>query len=49
MSFKKINRDKTSAKKYKNACSEGYCPSLAERKNDKIVELANRLKADSEK
>jgi predicted transglutaminase-like protease len=49
MSFKKINRDKTSAKKYKNACSWGYCPSLAERKNDKIIELANRLGADSEK
>jgi predicted transglutaminase-like protease len=49
MSFKKINRDKKSAKKYENACSWGYCPSLAERKNDRIIELANRLKADSEK
>ena len=48
MSSKRINKKKLE-KQYKNACWQGYCPSLAERKNDKIIELANRLKADSKK
>lgn len=48
MSSKKTNRKK-SEKRYKDSCSQGYCPSLVERKNDKIIELANILKADSEK
>jgi predicted transglutaminase-like protease len=48
MSFKKTDKKKLE-KNYRNACSWGYCPSLAERKNSKIVELAERLKADSEK
>jgi len=29
---------------YKEACEKGYCPSLAERENNRIRELANRLK-----
>jgi predicted transglutaminase-like protease len=48
MSFKKIDKKKLE-NRYKHACSDGYCPNLMERKNNKIAELANILKADSEK
>jgi predicted transglutaminase-like protease len=48
MSFKKIDKKKLE-NRYKHACSQGYCPSLMERKNNKITELANILKADSKK
>jgi predicted transglutaminase-like protease len=48
MSSKKINK-KNLEKKYKDACSQGHCPSLAERKNDKIIELAKGLQTDSKK
>jgi predicted transglutaminase-like protease len=34
---------------YKDACFNGYCPSIAERNNKRIKELANRLKAKSDK
>jgi predicted transglutaminase-like protease len=42
-------REKKSKKNYENACSKGYCPSLAERENRRIEELANRLNATSDK
>lgn len=45
MSFKKKNPEKN----YKKACKEGYCPSLDERENNRIKELANRLNATSYK
>lgn len=48
MPFKKI-RKKKSKKNYKYACWQGYCPSLAERENSRIKELANRLNATSDK
>ncbi len=48
MPFKK-NPENKAKQRYKSACSWGYCPSLADRKNSKIKELANRLKADSKK
>jgi predicted transglutaminase-like protease len=48
MSFKEKNEAKLK-KNYENACRYGYCPSTAERKNERIQELANLLKADSEK
>ena len=41
-------REKKSRKNYENACSKGYCPSLAERENSRIKELANRLNATSD-
>lgn len=42
-------REKKSRKNYENACWKGYCPSLAERENSRIRELANRLNATSDK
>jgi len=48
MTFKKKRIDKRE-QSYKNACQKGYCPTLAERENNRIKELANRLKADSKK
>ena len=36
-------REKKSKENYENACWKGYCPSLAERENSRIKELANRL------
>jgi predicted transglutaminase-like protease len=41
--------ERKSRKNYENACSKGYCPSLAERENSSIKELANRLNATSDK
>lgn len=48
MTIKKRRKDKRE-RSYKDACWQGYCPTLAERENNRIRELANRLKADSEK
>jgi predicted transglutaminase-like protease len=48
MALKKRRIDKRE-QSYKNACREGYCPTLAERENNRIRELAYRLKADSKK
>lgn len=48
MPFKK-NSEHKAKHRYKDACSLGYCPSLADRENSRIKELANRLKADSKK
>lgn len=48
MTLKKKRADKRE-QSYKNACWEGYCPTLAEKENNRIKELANRLKADSKK
>lgn len=48
MPFKKNPEDKAK-QRYKSACRLGYCPSLADRENSSIKELANRLKADSKK
>jgi len=48
-----MSSDKTntlgSRLEYKFACWQGYCPSLAERENSKIRELASRLNATSDK
>lgn len=48
MALKKKCLDKQK-KSYKDACWQGYCPTLAERENNGTKELANRLRADSEK
>jgi predicted transglutaminase-like protease len=48
MTLKKKRIDKRE-QSYKDACWRGYCPTLAERENNRIRELANRLKADSKK
>lgn len=48
MPFKKTREEK-SKKKYEDACRSGYCPNLAERENNRIKELATRLKTDSKK
>lgn len=48
MPFKKKPENKA-RQRYKHACCSGYCPSLADRENSRIKELANRLKADSKK
>jgi len=48
MTLKKKRIDKRE-QSYKDACWQGYCPTLAERENNRIKELANRLKADSKK
>jgi len=48
MPFKKKPENKAK-QRYKDACRSGYCPSLADRENSRIRELANRLKADSKK
>ena len=48
MPFKKKPENKAK-QRYKDACSSGCCPNLADRENSRIKELANRLKADSKK
>lgn len=48
MPFKKMRKEKSKSN-YKYACWQGYCPSLAERENSRIKELANRLNATSDK
>jgi predicted transglutaminase-like protease len=48
MTLKKKRTDKR-GQSYKDACWRGYCPTLVERENNRIRELANRLKADSKK
>ena len=48
MPGKKTPEEK-SKKNYRDACERGYCPSLAERENNRIIELANRLKSTSDK
>lgn len=45
---KKISEAKQ-RKNYKEACRSGHCPSLTERKNKRIIELANRLRSTSDK
>jgi len=42
-------RERKSRKNYKYACWRGYCPSLTERENSRIRELAKRLNATSDK
>jgi predicted transglutaminase-like protease len=48
MTLKKKRIDKRE-QSYKDACLEGHCPTLAERENKRIRELADRLEAGSEK
>jgi predicted transglutaminase-like protease len=48
MSFEKMAA-KNSEKRYGYACRQGYCPSLEERENSGIRELAGRLSASSDK
>ena len=48
MHFKRKNKSKSKVK-YELACSEGYCPTLEEIENSEIKQLANRLKAVSDK
>ena len=48
MCFARI-RELTSKFEYKFACWRGYCPTLKERNNYKIKELANKFKTNSNK
>ncbi len=48
MHFKRKNKSKSKVK-YELACSEGYCPTINERENSAIKQLANRLEAVSDK
>lgn len=48
MHFQKIPKSQPQ-KNYEHACSRGYCPSLKEIENSEIRELANRIKATSDK
>jgi predicted transglutaminase-like protease len=47
MSFEEA-RKKKEKRSFEYACRQGYCPSLEERENSEIKELANRLKAASD-
>lgn len=49
MSFTEAASKKSSRRTFEYACRQGYCPSLEERENSGIRELADRLRAGSDK